>query len=89
MVTSNTSQVASHFLRPRRIYVGRRLARLVLEVSSSHHLEGLGAVEVNARRRLNIQAGLSIEDRRRKGHVDPMERINHVGKLIKIRDTAC
>ena len=49
------------------------------------HLEGLRAVEMDARRCLHVQARLSVEYRDRERQVDTAEGVHDVGKLVEVK----
>ncbi len=83
MVPADAGQVAQVLLRP-VLGVGARGAAVVLEVAGPHHLEGLGAVEVDAGGGLDVEPRFGVEDRHRERHVDAAEGIHDVGELVEV-----
>ena len=84
VVAADPGQVAQGLLGPVLGVAAGRARRVVLEVAGPHDLEGLGPVQVDACRRLDVQARFGVEHRHREGHVDAAQRVDDVGELIEV-----
>ena len=85
MVAPDPGDVALRLLGPVARVVGRDAGALVLHVAGPDHLEGLGAVELEAARRLDVQPRVGVVDGFGEVHLDPAQRVHHVDEAVEVQ----